>query len=77
VKTRRYSETQVPRVLKEIESGMLVANAAREHGVSPATIHRWESKLSMVGCLSLSSTAQGTGRREHQAEANSSLTGTG
>jgi putative transposase len=44
VKTRRYSEAQVFRILKEVESGMPVVNVAREHGVSPATIHRWKSK---------------------------------
>jgi putative transposase len=44
VKTRRYSEAQVYRILKEVESGILVVNVAREHGVSPATIHRWKSK---------------------------------
>jgi len=46
VKTRRYSEAQVFRILKEVESGMPVVNAVREHGVSPATIHRWKSKYS-------------------------------
>jgi len=44
VKTRRYSEAQIFQILKEVESGMPVVNAAREHGVSPATIHRWKSK---------------------------------
>ncbi len=44
MKTRRYSEAPVFRILKEVESGMLVVNAAREHGVPPATIHRWKSK---------------------------------
>ena len=46
MKTRRYSEAQVFRILKEVESGMPVVNAAREHGVSPATIHCWKSKYS-------------------------------
>ena len=32
------------RILKEVETGMPVVNAAREYGVSPATIHRWKSK---------------------------------
>ncbi|GAI24456.1 unnamed protein product, partial [marine sediment metagenome] len=36
MKTRRYSEGQVFRILKEVESGMPVVSAAREHGVSPA-----------------------------------------
>jgi len=44
VKTRRCSEAQVFRILKEVESGVPVVNAAREHGVSPATIHRWKGK---------------------------------
>ncbi len=44
MKTRRCSEAQVFRILKEVESGMPVVNVAREHGVSPATIHRWKSK---------------------------------
>ena len=44
MKTRRYTEAQVFRILKEVESGIPVVNAAREHGVSPATIHRWKSK---------------------------------
>jgi putative transposase len=46
VKTRRYTEAQVFRILKEVESGIPVVNAAREHGVSPATVHRWKSKYS-------------------------------
>ena len=33
MKTRRYSEAQIFRILKEVESGVPVVNAAREHGV--------------------------------------------
>jgi putative transposase len=44
VKAKRYSEAQIFRILKEVESGAPVVNTAREHGVSPATIHRWKSK---------------------------------
>jgi len=44
VKTRRYSDTQVFSILKEVESGSQVVDAARKHGVSPATIHRWKAK---------------------------------
>jgi len=44
VKTRRYSEAQVFRILKEVDDGCPVVDAARKHGVSPATIHRWKSK---------------------------------
>ena len=44
MEAKRYSEAQIFRILKEVESGVPVVNAAREHGVSPATIHRWKSK---------------------------------
>jgi len=44
MKTRRYSEVQIFRILQEVDAGSQVADVAREHGVSPATIHRWKSK---------------------------------
>ena len=44
MKTRRYSEVQVFGILQEVDSGTPVVDAARKHGVSPATIHRWKSK---------------------------------
>jgi putative transposase len=44
VKTRRYSEAQVFRILQEVDAGGAVVDTARRHGVSPATIHRWKSK---------------------------------
>jgi len=44
VKTKRYSEAQIFRILQEVDCGVPVVDAAREHGVSPAAIHRWKSK---------------------------------
>ena len=44
MKTRRYSEAQVFRILKEVETGSQIVDVARKRGVSPATIHRWKSK---------------------------------
>ena len=44
MKKRRYPEAQIFGILKEVGSGVPVVDAAREHGVSPATIHRWKSK---------------------------------
>ena len=44
MKTRRYSEVQVFRILQEVDAGCPIVDAARKHGVSPATIHRWKSK---------------------------------
>ncbi len=44
MKTRRYTEVQVFRILQEVDSGTPVIDAARKHGVSPATIHRWKAR---------------------------------
>ena len=44
MKTRRYSEAQVIRILQEVDSGKPVVIAAREQGVSRATIHRWRAR---------------------------------
>lgn len=44
MKTRRYSEAQVFRILREVETGSQIVDVARKHGVSPATMHRWKSK---------------------------------
>ena len=44
MKTRRYFEARVFQVLQEVDAGCPVVDAARKHGVSLATIHRWKSK---------------------------------
>lgn len=44
MKGKRYSEEQIIRVLKEVESGKSVAQVCREQGVSEQTIYRWRSK---------------------------------
>ncbi|MEM6676096.1 MAG: transposase [Planctomycetota bacterium] len=40
----RFTEAQVIGILKEAEGGAKVADLAREHGVSTATIYTWRSK---------------------------------
>ncbi len=44
MKGKRYSEEQIIRVLKEVDSGKSVAQVCREQGVSEQTIYRWRSK---------------------------------
>lgn len=44
MKTKRFSEAQVLKVLQEVDAGKPVILAAREHGVSGATIHRWRAR---------------------------------
>jgi len=43
---KRYSEEQIIRILKAVESGRSVAEVCREHGVSEQTVYRWRSKYS-------------------------------
>jgi putative transposase len=44
MKNGRFSEEQIIGILKRHEAGQKVADLAREHGVSEATIHNWKSK---------------------------------
>ena len=46
MKGKRYSEEQIIRILKEVESGKAVAEVCREHGVAEATVYRWRSRYS-------------------------------
>ena len=40
----RFTEAQIIGTLKQAEGGATVADLAREHGVSTATIYNWRSK---------------------------------
>jgi len=44
MKKSRYSETQIVRILKEVESGKLVKDTCREYGISDATYYNWKAK---------------------------------
>jgi|TARA_B100001079_G_C16338897_1_gene482584 putative transposase len=44
MKKSRYSETQIIKVLKEVEAGRQVKDVCREYGVSDATYYNWKSK---------------------------------
>lgn len=44
MRKKRYTEQQIVRILKEVESGKQVAEVARKHGVSEQTIYHWRSK---------------------------------
>ena len=43
-KGTRYSEEQISRILKEVESGITVAEVCRKHGVAEQTVYRWRNK---------------------------------
>ncbi len=40
----RYSEEQIIRVLQEVESGKLVQEVCRDHGIATGTYYNWKSK---------------------------------
>lgn len=44
MKKSRFTETQILKFLKEIESGGLVIEVCRENGISDATYYNWKSK---------------------------------
>jgi putative transposase len=44
MKRTRFSETQIVKILKEAESGRMVKDICREHGISDATYYNWKSK---------------------------------
>ncbi|GAB1534385.1 hypothetical protein ADMFC3_00160 [Geovibrio sp. ADMFC3] len=44
MKRSRFSETQIVKILKEVESGRQVKDICREYGISDATYYNWKSK---------------------------------
>ena len=49
MKKSRFTESQAAAMLKEGEAGVVVAQLAREHGISPATYYHWKSKYAGAG----------------------------
>ena len=47
----RFTEEQIIRALRKVESGQKVKDVCREHGITETTYHRWKSKY---GGLSVS-----------------------
>ncbi len=41
---KRYSPEQIVCMLKEVEAGRSIAEAARQYGVSEGTMYRWRNK---------------------------------
>jgi putative transposase len=44
MKKSRYSETQIVKILKEVEGGRLVKEVCRDYGISDVTYYNWKAK---------------------------------
>lgn len=44
MKKSRYTETQIFKILKQVEAGSLVKDVCREYGISDATYYKWKAK---------------------------------
>ena len=54
MKRSRFTEDQIIGILKEHEAGISVADLCRKHGVSDATVYKWNG-LVTVWCRSFDS----------------------
>lgn len=46
MKSKRYTDEQKVKILKEVDSGVPVKEVLRKHGVSSPTYYKWRSKFS-------------------------------
>ena len=44
MKKSRYSETQIVKILKEVEGGRQVKEMCREYGIADQTYYNWKAK---------------------------------
>ena len=45
MKKSRFTEHQIISILKEVDAGLKVQDACRNHGISSATYYQWKSKF--------------------------------
>lgn len=44
MKRSRFTESQIVKILKEVEGGRMVKEVCREYGMSDATYYNWKAK---------------------------------
>ena len=53
MKKTRYTESQIIRVLNEVEGGRMIKDVCREYGISEATYYNWKSKYGGMTALDI------------------------
>ena len=53
MKRRKFSESQIVAILKQVEAGRKVADVCREHGISMPTYYNWKSRYGGLGASEL------------------------
>jgi len=48
MKKSRYTESQIIKVLNEVEGGRKIKDICREYGISDATYYNWKSKYGVM-----------------------------
>lgn len=54
MKRSKYSEREIVGILKRVESGMLISDICREHGISKQTYYVWKNKYGGMGVSDIS-----------------------
>ena len=66
MKTSRYTDSEIIKILKAAEGGVPVPDLCREHGMSSATFYKWRSKY---GGMEVSHDAEDEGFRGRESSA--------
>ena len=53
MKRNTFTETQIVKILKELDSGKQANDVARENSISKATLYNWRRKYSGMGASEL------------------------
>ncbi|MCF2501231.1 MULTISPECIES: transposase [Dyadobacter] len=53
MKRNTFTETQIVKILKELDSGKQANDVARENSISKATLYNWRKKYSGMGASEL------------------------
>jgi putative transposase len=53
MKRKRFTETQIVKILKEAEAGVRVADLCRQYGFSSSTFYKWKAKYSGMDATAL------------------------